>query len=180
MRHKEQILSHFKEWASKNEEVRAAIMTSSRVSKDANIDFLSDYDIELYVSDIKQFNQNDDWLKVFGPIMVRWPFKPRSTGDEDWITRLILFKDGIRIDFQITDKMNIESNCYDNGYEVLIDKDKLAENLNEPTFSEYIIKKPTMNDYEELVHEFWWDAYYIPKYLWRDELSYANICWIIH
>lgn len=174
MRNQEQLLSHFVEWAHNNKVVRTAIMTSSRVSEDAKIDFLSDYDIELYVSDIKEFSINDDWLEDFGPIMVRWPFKPKSTFNENWITRLILFKDGVRIDFQITDQIKIDSKRYDNGYEILIDKDGLARNLNQPTFSEFIIKKPTKEEYEELVHEFWWDAYYIPKYLWRDELPFAK------
>lgn len=174
MRSEEQVLSYFKDWANNNELVRTAILTSSRVSKDKNIDFLSDYDIELYVSDITEFSNSDDWLKDFGEIMVRWPFKPRSTGQAGWITRLILFKDGVRIDFQITQQNTIDANRYDNGYEVLIDKDGLGSYLSEPTYSEFIIKKPSKEEYETLVHEFWWDAYYIPKYLWRDELPFAK------
>jgi len=174
MRSEEQVLSHFNEWAITNDAVRAAIMTSSRVSKDATIDFLSDYDIELYVSDLNLFRQSDEWLDVFGPVMVRWPHKPGSTFSDDWVTRLILFKDGVRIDFQITDLKHLVSDNYTNGYTVLIDKDGMTEELSEPTYSEYIIKKPSKEEYDALVHEFWWDAYYIPKYLWRDELPFAK------
>lgn len=174
MRTQEEVLMHFINWASSKNTVRTAIMTSSRVSKDAKIDFLSDYDIELYVTELDVFTKNDDWLKEFGPIMVRWPYKPKPAWKKGWITRLVLFKDGIRIDFQITDQMKIDPNQYDNGYEVLIDKDGITSNLNPPTYSEFIISKPTKEEYETLVHEFWWDAYYIPKYLWRDELPFAK------
>lgn len=174
MRTQEEVLTHFINWANNNKTVRAAIMTSSRVSKNAKKDFLSDYDIELYVNQINDFSQNDDWLEEFGPIMVRWPYKPKSSSKEGWITRLILFKDGVRIDFQITDQMSIDPNQYDNGYKILIDKDGITRNINSPTFSEFIVKKPTKEEYEKLVHEFWWDAYYIPKYLWRDELPFAK------
>lgn len=174
MRTEKEVLSQFKKWAKRNKLVRAAVLTSSRVNPDADIDFLSDYDIELYVSDLTTFKKSDDWLKVFGSIMVRWPFKPRSTGKTGWITRLVLFKDGIRIDFQITDQLKIKSDAYDNGYEVLIDKDGLTKGLSKPTYSEYIIKKPSKEEYETLVNEFWWDAYYIPKYLWRDQLPFAK------
>lgn len=174
MRTKSEVLSHFKEWAKKNELIRAAVLTSSRVLPDSHIDFLSDYDIELYVSDISTFEQNDDWLKVFGPIMVRWPFKPRSTGKQNWITRLVLFKDGVRIDFQITNQFDIKPDTYDNGYKVLIDKDNIVTGLAKPTFSQYIIKKPSKEEYETLVNEFWWDAYYVPKYLWREELPFVK------
>ena len=176
MRTEKEVLSQFKEWGKRNKLIRAAVLTSSRVKPDANVDFLSDYDIELYVSDLNKFKKNDDWLETFGPIMVRWPFKPRSTGFKTgcWITRLVLFKDGVRIDFQITDQLKIESEAYDNGYEVLIDKDGITNGLAEPTYSEYIIDKPSKEEYEVLVNEFWWNAYYVPKYLWRDQLTFAK------
>ncbi|RKD31210.1 aminoglycoside 6-adenylyltransferase [Thermohalobacter berrensis] len=176
MRTEKEVLSQFKEWAERNELIRAAILTSSRAKPDANVDFLSDYDIELYVSDLSKFKKSDDWLEEFGAIMVRWPFKPRSTGFKTgcWITRLVLFKDGVRIDFQITDQLKIDSDAYDNGYKVLIDKDEITKGLSKPTYSEYIIKKPSKEEYEVLVNEFWWNAYYVPKYLWRDELPFAK------
>ncbi|MBF8436190.1 aminoglycoside 6-adenylyltransferase [Halanaerobiaceae bacterium Z-7014] len=176
MRTEKEVLSEFKKWAKEKDFIRAAILTSSRVKPDAEIDFLSDYDIELYVSDLSIFKKDDSWLEPFGPIMVRWPYKPRSTGFKpgNWITRLILFKDGVRIDFQITDQQQIKPDAYDNGYKVLIDKDQLTCQLTEPTYSEYIINKPGKEEYETLVNEFWWNAYYVPKYLWRDEITYAK------
>jgi len=182
LRTEEEVLSHFKNWAENNELIRAAVLTSSRVFPDAPIDFLSDYDIELYVSDISPFKTGDNWLDVFGPIMVRWPYKPRSTLHEDWITRLVLFKDGVRFDFQITDQLKVKKDAYDNGYRVLIDKDGILANLDEPTYSEYIIKKPDIEEYESRVQEFWWDAYYVPKYLWRDEIPFAKymLDYVIH
>jgi aminoglycoside 6-adenylyltransferase len=154
-----EVLTQFDEWARGDNLVRAAILTSSRADPEAKTDFLSDYDIELYVSDIEPFQQNDDWLTAF---------------DDKWLTRLVLFKDGVRIDFQITDQTTIEADAYDNGYRVLLDKDCLTLGLHEPTFSKYIIKKPSREEYETLVHDFWWDAIYVPKCLWRDELPFAK------
>lgn len=174
MRKESEVLENFKNWAEAQDNVRCAILTSSRVRPDATIDFLSDYDIELYVSDLEMFQLNDDWLSHFGEIMVRWPYKPRSTGKEAWITRLVLFDDGLRFDFQITDELTIEKNQYDNGYKVLIDKDGVAKDLKPPTYSEIIINKPSKEDFETLVNEFWWDAYYVAKYLYRDELPFAK------
>lgn len=174
MRKESEVLENFKNWAEAQDNVRCAILTSSRVRPDATIDFLSDYDIELYVSDLEMFQLNDDWLSHFGEIMVRWPYKPRSTGEEGWITRLVIFDDGLRFDFQITDELTIEKNQYDNGYKVLIDKDGIAKDLAPPTYSEYLINKPSKEAFETLVNEFWWDAYYVAKYLYRDELPFAK------
>jgi len=39
--------------------IRAAILTSSRARPAAEVDFLSDYDIELYVSDLSIFKKDD-------------------------------------------------------------------------------------------------------------------------
>ena len=105
MRKEKEVLLQLDTWARKNDLIRAAILTSSRTNPEQPVDFLSDYDIELYVSDLKPFVEDDQWLNVFGPIMVRWPYKPCSTDfSDDYVTRLVLFKDYVRIDFQITDK----------------------------------------------------------------------------
>jgi len=174
LRTEEEVLTQFNKWAQSNDLIRAAVLTSLRVDPKGVTDFLSDYDIELYVADLEPFRKDDEWLSVFGPIMVRWPLKPRSTFDEKRLTRLVLFKDGVRIDFQITDKTEIEPDAYDDGYRILLDKDDLTIGLNDPTFSKHIIKKPSREEYDTLVHEFWWNATYVPKYLWRDELPFAK------
>lgn len=173
MRTERELLSQFCAWAEANDRVRTAVLTGSRVDADGETDSLSDYDIELYVSEIDPFRKSDEWLEAFGSVMVRWPLRPRSTFDQNWLTRLVLFNDGVRIDFQITAQRTIAPDAYDDGYRVLIDKDGLTQGLQEPTFTQYLINKPSAEAYETLVHEFWWDAAYVPKYLWRDELPFA-------
>ena len=173
MRTESEVLSQFCTWAEANDGVRTAVLTSSRVDADRETDFLSDYDIELYVSDLEPFRQGDEWLQEFGSVMVRWPLRPGSTFDKDWLTRLVLFSDGVRVDFQITAQRTIAPNAYDDGFRVLIDKDGLSQGLQEPTFTQYLVNKPSAETYETLVHEFWWDATYVPKHLWRDELPFA-------
>ena len=174
MRTEEEVLRQFNIWAQKNNLIRAAVLTGSRVNPERETDFLSDYDIELYAADLGPFRKDDQWLKAFSPIMVRWPFRPRSTFSEEWITRLVLFRDGVRIDFQISDKKIIRSDAYEDGYRILLDKDNLTMGLREPTYSKYFIRKPSREEYDTLVHEFWWNAAYVPKHLWRDELPFAK------
>lgn len=173
MQQEKEVIGKLQNWASENDSVRAAILTSSRVIPNSYTDIYSDYDVELYVKDIQQF-MNDEWLTFFGDIMIRWPLKPMSTFDKDWITRLVLFENEVRIDFQITSKKSIDSSAYDSGYKVLVDKDGLTRNLNAATFSEHVVNKPTKEEYESLVNGFFWDATYVAKNLWRDELCYAK------
>ena len=173
MQKENDIIGNLQNWACENDNVRAAVLIGSRANPNAHVDILSDYDIELFVNDISTF-MDDKWLDFFGNIMIRWPFKPMSTFSKDWITRLVLFESGIRIDFQITAKKSVDSSAYNGGFRLLVDKDGLMKNLKEPTFSKYFIKKPTEEEYQALVNGFFWDATYIAKNLWREELYYAK------
>jgi len=173
MQQEKEVLEKIQNWANENDSVRTVILTSSRVTPNSYADIFSDYDVELYVKGIQKF-MNDEWLTFFGDIMIRWPLKPKSTFSQEWITRLVLFENEVRIDFQITSKKSIDPSAYDNGYKVLVDKDRLTENLNKATFSKYVIKKPTKEEYDSLVNDFFWDATYVVKNLWRDEICYAK------
>jgi aminoglycoside 6-adenylyltransferase len=174
MRCETEILSQINRWAQDEPLVRAVILTGSRADPKGRPDSLSDYDIALYVNDWKQFQENDNWLKKFGTIMVRWPLFPLNTFDSNWLTRLVLFDDGVRIDFQITEARHIGPNEYDGGYRVLIDKDGVTGSIEVPTFTVFNITKPSRDEFETLCNDFWWDATYVPKYLLRNELPFAK------
>ena len=173
MRTQTRILEQFDKWSRSNELVRAAILTSSRAKSERETDLLSDYDIEFYVADIEPFRQSDAWLTHFGEVMVRWPFKPCSGAPRADITRLVIFSDAVRIDFQIHKIVEVAPDAFDDDYKVLIDKDGLLSHLRAPTHTEHLIEKPTRDQYETLVNEFWWNAHYVPRYLRRDELPFA-------
>ena len=168
------------EWAKSTENVRIVILTSTRANPNAQVDALSDYDIELYVKDVQPFLEGDEWLEAFGAILVRWPYKPPDYKDRT--TRLVLYKDAPRIDFQIKAIETLTEvasgprlkDSHDIGYEVLLDKDGMTEELPPPTHTAYRTKMPTESEYDELVNHFWWNVTYVAKYLYRDELFFAK------
>ena len=181
MRNQTEILEQMQTWAKANDNVRAMIMTSSRTNPQALTDVFSDYDIEVFVRDLTPYAISDDWLAFFGNILVHWPLKPTSFV-ENWITRLVIFDDALRIDFQIS-TVNILSQrisgpefveAYDNGYQVLLDKDGLLTHLPTPSYSQFITPKPSQADYDACQSDFWWDITYVGKSLWRDELVFAK------
>jgi len=167
------VIERLQHWAHTNDFVRAMILTGSRADPRYATDLLSDYDIELYVSSVRPF-MNDGWLSFFGDVMSRWPLKPGPTFDKEWITRLVLFENRVRIDFQITAEEPVDSEIHDSGFRVLVDKHGLADDLKAPTFSRNLTTRPTRDDYEALVNEFFWDATYVAKHLWRDEIYFAK------
>lgn len=174
MRSESEVLQHLVNWAQAETNVRALILNGSRAGSRARVDFLSDYDVVLYVHDWHSFKTSDQWLDNFGVAMIRFPLRPGPTFDEQYLTRLVLFEDGLRIDFQITESRQIAPRDYDNGYRVLLDKDGLADSLHTPSYTEFNVTKPLQAEFDELMNEFWWDFTYVPKQLVRNELPFAK------
>jgi aminoglycoside 6-adenylyltransferase len=167
------VIENLQKWGEEQDSVITMILTGSRANPNTVTDIFSDYDVQLFVKDVAPY-MVDDWLSYFGNIMIKWPLKPMPTFSEDWITRLVLFENKVRIDFQITAKSSIEESAFDSGFKVLVDKQGLTKDLHSPTFSEFMIKKPNRDEYDALVNEFFWDAIYIAKYLRRDEIYFAK------
>ncbi len=170
----QETIQKLKQWAESNEAIRALVLTSSRANgSSAPVDQFSDYDVCVYANSLDYF-KNDDLLTTFGNVLVCWPKHPRATLDENGITRLVIFESRLRIDFQITDVFDKPPGDFDLGYQILIDKDGFTRNFPQSTKQEYVIKRPSEDEFLELVNDFFWDATYVPKYLWRDELFFAK------
>ncbi len=168
------IFNNFINWAKSNSIIDVVLLTGSNANSNVQTDILSDYDIELYVNDVDFFFKNDNWNENFGEVLIKWPLFPESTFDKNWITRLIQYKNGDRIDFQIASSKKIEPIDLDIGYKVLIDKINITKDLKEPTYLNKNIKKPAEEEFKILINDFWWDSLYVAKNLWRDELYYTK------
>ncbi len=64
----------------------------------------------------------------------------------------------------------------DDGYAVLVDKDHLLTGLRPPTYRTYIPARPSEETYQTMIQDFFSDAPYVAKCLWRDELLPAKWC----
>lgn len=163
------------DWAKSNEEIRTIILTNSRAKLEASKDLFSDYNVELLVKDLQPF-LSDEWVGNFGAIISLRPLK--AVVNENWVTRLVLYEDGVRIYFQISTNESVKQLTkasrlppeYDNGYKVLLDKDNLTHGIKPSSYSAFVTKKPTEEDYTKLMNDFWWNAIYVAKNLWRNEL----------
>lgn len=168
------VLVQLTQWAEAQPNIRTILLTGSRAEPSRTPDDLSDYDVELFVQDTAPFINNEAWLDTFGLIMVRWPLSPGPTFDADWMTQLVLFEDGVRLDFQITALPPTASRHLDSGYRVIVDKDGIAPQLPPPTYATYLITPPTAAALADRLNAFWWDIVYVAKALHRRELNYAR------
>jgi len=95
---------------------------------------------------------------------------------------VVQYEDGLKIDFSLWPVELLQQIAadprlpdeLDAGYQVLLDKDQLTQGLKPPTYSAYIPQPPTEAQYQETLENFFLDATYVAKLLWRDDVMAAK------
>jgi aminoglycoside 6-adenylyltransferase len=173
-----EVLAKLAGWVDSTPSVRAALLYSSRADPTACLDIFSDYDILLAVADIHPFHANPAWLAGYGlPLVVfRNPIGVEN-GFESFAF-ITHYQDGVKIDYSLYplayfDWLGRQARLpadLDYGFRVLVDKDRLCDRLPAPTYSAYLLQPPTPAEFLAVVEEFFNDALYVGKNLWRGNL----------
>jgi aminoglycoside 6-adenylyltransferase len=176
------MIEHLIHWAEQQPLVRAMLLTSSRAIPQAALDLLSDYDVILALQDIQPLYSDRTWLEAFGPVLVLYRdplIHERGLARSAYVTQ---YEDGLKIDFSLWPVELLQQVVadpklpeeLDAGYQVLLDKDRLTDGLQPPTFAGYIPLPPTETAYHETLEVFFLDATYVAKLLWRDDVMAAK------
>jgi aminoglycoside 6-adenylyltransferase len=175
-----EMVSRIVGWGAAEEGVRAMILTGSRAGKEPT-DELSDYDIALFVTDSEPYTSADSWISSLDDV---WVYVPATAmyKDEEYATRLIIFRDGVKVDFSFLSVKALRDIVaasplpadYDLGYRVLLDKDGVTSGMIAPQFAAYRGGRPAESEYMDCIREFWFEAYHVIKYLKRGDLWLAK------
>ncbi|AZB01556.1 AadS family aminoglycoside 6-adenylyltransferase [Chryseobacterium joostei] len=181
MKRREEKLEQIIQWAERNPDIRAVLLTSSLVNPYAPVDNFSDLDVELVFENRNAYEVNNEWIRLFGePIsMIE---ENDTVFDGKHAMKMVLYKDHVKVDFKL---YQVSEFCeevkeerlpedWDLGYKVLVDKDGLTKDLKAPTYQTIMIHKPTEQDFKQLFNDFWWDATYVAKCLKRGDIFYAK------
>jgi aminoglycoside 6-adenylyltransferase len=160
------------------------LLTSTRANPTAEMDVFSDYDVVLVVQDIHPFFEDRTWLQKFGRVLVVYsdPIHPAPDYGIEMFANVTQYEDGVKIDFTLWPVELLRRIAEDAvlppyldvGYTILLDKDHLTEGLAAPTYMAYIPSPPAEETYRTVVENFFSDAPYVAKNLWRDELMPAK------
>src|SRR5262249_17667265 len=120
---------------------------------------------------------DDRWISAIADVCVYIPEKVIHHG-QVFATRLVIYQTGAKVDFILYSTGVLRKFArpgslpepYDLGYRVLLDKDGVAAGLPSPSFQAFRRGEPTEADFLECVHEFWFEAYHVAKYLRRQDL----------
>lgn len=181
MNNRDQKLKQIKEWIASNEDIRAALLTSSLVNPLAPVDDYSDLDIELVIENLGRYTGDSSWISLFGSPMIHYEEGPEAfDGKHSMI--MVQYMDGVKVDFKLYSISQFQQETqaevlpedWDTGYEILMDKDNLTNDIAPPTYGIRIIKRPSQDQFNKLVHDFYWDMSYLPKCLARGDIFYLK------
>ncbi|GKU77646.1 aminoglycoside 6-adenylyltransferase [Paenibacillus sp. L3-i20] len=177
MRTEEEMMRLIMRFAEQEPRIRAVIMNGSRINPHAVRDRFQDYDIVYFVTDVREWTKNREWVQHFGDILImQTPDDGMLIQDEprESFAFLMQFTDGNRIDLTLSPVEQLEGMHHDSLSLVLLDKDNRIGTLPHPSINDYRTKPPTAAHFLECCNEFWWVNTYIAKGLWRGELYYSK------
>lgn len=175
------MLKKFIDWAQKEDAIRAMVLTGSR-ARNEPVDFLADYDIALFTTDSSTYLANNLWISTFGSPLVVVADKIRCADGTQYATRSVIFEGGIKVDFafldiailQHMDPRNDSYKRFARGYKILLDKDGLTKQLTMDPLKKAAPEKPSQQEFERVVNEFFFEVYHVAKYLHRNDLWHAK------
>lgn len=182
------VISNLIQWATEQDSIRVMLLTSTRAVPvpNAPVDDFSDYDVVLIVEDIHPYYEERSWLEDFGEVLVAYwdPIYPDPDFGIEKFGNVTQYADGLKIDFtlspiemlrRIVQAPSLPAEL-DAGYRILLDKDNLTEEIKSPTYRAYIPVAPTEGVYQTMINDFFSDAPYVAKCLWRGELLPVKWC----
>ncbi len=171
MRTAREVVDQIVSFAAGDPRVRAALLNGSRADPTHTPDLLSDYDVLLSVTDVESFARDEGWLAHFGAVLLmQRPQDPPPR--RAW---LVLFDDGVRIDFTLSPLERIAEDARaDSLTMLLLDKDGRCPPLEPPSARSHFVRPPTQDEFAAACNEFWWVLVYAAKGLWRRQIVYAK------
>lgn len=162
--------------AKQDDRIRAVFLNGSRANPNARRDRFQDFDIMYIVNEFDSFTQDHSWVNQFGEILIMQRPDENPPYEESKRVRsfayLMQFEDGNRID--LTLHIPIPNEPLDSLTKVLLDKDGVWTDVSLPTEADYVINKPSLQEFVACSNEFWWVSTYVAKGLWRREMPYAR------
>lgn len=168
----QKIIDNARNWAKKNPQIRALILTGSRAC--GNEDDLSDYDFMVFCKNTSLVLKDHKWFASIGKLWLSLPEKVSYHG-KIYPTRLCIFEEGKNVDFtffslDVLRSLLKKGTFLDAKTKVLVDKEGSTKSLKDPSIADLKIKKPSQKTFTLLVEEFWFEAYQIAKYIKRGDL----------
>lgn len=178
----EQLAARFAEWASGQDDIRAAVVVGSRARSDHPADEWADLDIVIAARDPGLRIEDSGWIEQMGK---PWVSFVEPTADGRTLERRVLFAPGLDVDFAFFPAALFQemvggeiprdvADVLRRGVRVLLDKDGLIAPLLPFRGEVPPPAPPTPEAFANLVNDFWYHSVWAAKHLRRGELWWAK------
>lgn len=174
-------------WSQSRDDVCAVLITSTRAVPGARLDAYSDYDVIVVVDDVDPFADNNEWLSVFGDVLIAYwdPLNVDPYTGAVSVGNVTQYVNGLKIDFGVWSVQRLHDVVHattpmdelDAGYRILLDKRGLTSGLPAPTYAAYTPPRPDEETYLRLITDFFIGPPYVAKSLLRGQLLPAK--WVL-
>jgi aminoglycoside 6-adenylyltransferase len=178
----EAIITKIRDWAERENAIRAAIIIGSQARSDEPADEWSDLDVILIARDPPEYIQSTAWIAEFGTPLVTFTEGTFDGSSE----RRVLYEGFLDVDFAIDDPDRISTSLqshdvraiFQRGYRVLADKDHWAASLSEACSAPAApaSKSSLADEVKNEIHDYWYHCVWTVKKLRRGELWMAMSC----
>lgn len=180
MRENTKIMNLILNIAKEDYRIRAAFLTGSKVNPLEKRDDMQDYDVIYCVTEVEDFSVDSSFLEKLDPIFVYSPEVAKKQVKEvkKEVNYNILLEDGVKIDirFYPVDKITelVSTNTL---LSLLMDKDNLIKQL--PMSSDVSLRtmRPTKNEFEQTIYEFFLNIIETLPYLYRYQYVGATLAY---
>lgn len=163
-------------FAEDNDNIRAVLLNGSRTNPNVTKDKYQDYDIVYIVDNLEIFTDNYNWIDVFGErLMLQMPEAMRNPSNLGHFNWMMLFKDYNRLDLTLIPKDRLDIVLNDSLTKVLMDKDNILPEFDQPNDTDYVVKLPSELYYFSCCNNFWWCIQNVAKGIVRDEIPHAML-----
>ena len=180
MKSEEEILKKIIDFIEPDKNIKVAVLNGSRTNSKARRDFMRDYDVALYVQNIKEalkYKKLRNWVNTFGDLAIL----QQNDFENNAFIFLLQYSNSLRIDLSFYDIKYLEKNLKNDSLSILLyDREELAGNIPEPKENSYFVERPSKQVWNETLNELWWLQCCIAKELWRDEIPLAKKLYDVH
>jgi aminoglycoside 6-adenylyltransferase len=174
MRTIQQAIDQAKQFAKENDHIRALVFQGSLVMPNPKIDAFTDIDPLFYVDDIDAFIKDESWIDFFGSPIARFSDEGTEASGAKWYARLLLLKDGFKMDVSFQDVQYAKEAIHMPLYKVILDKDNIIPVPPVTDESNFYTKPPTKESFHHILNEFFFDTSYVVKSIRRNELFFTR------
>ncbi|GAB4577597.1 MAG: hypothetical protein Fur0022_03280 [Anaerolineales bacterium] len=166
------------QWAATRSEIRLILVVGSRARKSPPADEWAELDLHLFCTYYDHLISELGWLQNLGEV---WTWLSDEL-EEDVMQKLVLFEGGHKVDFafhplKAAEKMVTTQQLdeiYLRGFYPLLDKDAWSARLPPAPFTVPRHEKPTEEQFQRVVHAFWYGAVYVAKQIRQGNLWVAK------